>query len=414
MSGASAPIGSGSGIFLAPHPKQSWLSRVWARPDPDLVDAGLRGEWLIAGIRLLIVLSFLIIPLNQYFGSGERDKWELVIWVAIGGLVEALVIYSAVKRSWGRNWIGFFSGVVDVSLVSTGLWIYILMGRPLEATYDALLFPIYFLAIGATSLRYDWRISILTGLAAIIQYLGIVWYAVWRWDLDQPVHMIGAGSTEFSWLPQVGRLALLILATFLATTVIVRAHEQRRRSNRDRLTNLANRGFFDESLARIGAIAARSGEPVTVAMIDVDHFKRFNDTYGHIAGDAALRTVAEVFGRTFRTTDLVARYGGEEFAGLFPGMSFEDATRRLEALRARIEGMTIKLDHGRGAKVTISIGVAVWPEDGETLSEALSLADYRLYQAKFTGRNRVVTTTDSGYLQVLSSHPSAKKRLISR
>ena len=195
--------------------------------------------------------------------------------------------------------------------------------------------------------------------------------------------------------------------------IIVRAHEQRRRSNRDRLTNLANRGFFDESLARLGAIAARSGEPVAVAMFDVDHFKKFNDTYGHQAGDAALRAVAELLGNSFRSTDLVARYGGEEFAGLFPSMSLEDAERRLETLRSRIEKMSIRIDGIRTAKVTISIGVAVWPDDGQELKDALALADYRLYQAKHTGRNRVVTTSDSGYFQVLGAHgaqPQSKHR----
>ena len=199
---------------------------------------------------------------------------------------------------------------------------------------------------------------------------------------------------------QTGRLLLLSIATLLATSLIVRAREQRTLSNRDRLTNLANRGFFDESLSRIGALAHRSGEPVAVAMMDVDHFKRFNDSYGHLAGDLALCTVARVLSESFRNTDLVARYGGEEFAGLFPGMSLEDATRRLEGLRATIEDLTIRLDSGRTARVTVSIGVAIWPQDGVNLTEALALADLRLYQAKNTGRNRVVTSAESGGLEL--------------
>ena len=405
---APHPLDVGTGTIIMVAKKRRWLDALWTSPDPDLVDAGQRGEWLIAGIRILIVLMFLAVPLD-FLTSGQtidRERWILVAWVAAGGLAEALVIYSAVMRSWGRGWIGFFSGLLDASLVSLGLFIYTLLGQPLEATRDLVIFPVYFLAIGATSLRYDWRISILTGATAIVQYLGLVYYAVWNWRVDHLLEPLA--SLDFSWKQQFARALLLATATGLSTMVIVRAFEQRRRSNRDRLTNLANRGFFDESLARLGALAARSGEPVAVAMFDVDHFKKFNDTYGHQAGDAALRAVAELLGNSFRSTDLVARYGGEEFAGLFPGMSMEDAERRLETLRSRVEKMAVRIDATRTAKVTLSIGVAVWPEDGQELKDALAQADYRLYQAKHTGRNRVVTTSDSGYFQILGAHAAKK------
>ena len=399
-----------AGTIVMVAKKKRWLAGLWRTPDPDLIDAGQRGEWLIAGIRVLIVLMFLAVPLD-FVTSGEtidRERWILVAWVAFGGLAEALVIFTAVKRSWGRGWIGFFSGLLDASLVTLGLFIYTLLGQPLEATRDLVIFPIYFLAIGATSLRYDWRVSILTGATAILQYLGLAYYAVWNWKLDHVLEPLA--DFQFSWKQQLARAVLLAAATGLATMVIARAYDQRRRSNRDRLTNLANRGFFDESLTRLAALAARTGEPVAVAMFDVDHFKKFNDTYGHQAGDAALRAVAEILAQSFRSTDLVARYGGEEFAGLFPGMSMDDAERRLDTLRGRIEKMTVRIDALRTAKVTISIGVAVWPTDGQELKDALAQADYRLYQAKHTGRNRVVTTNDSGYLNVLGSHTHAKPR----
>lgn len=360
------------------------LRKLWEPPNPDLVDAGQRGEWMIAGIRLLIVLVLMALSLNEYLKSQERAGL-LMLGVAVAALAEALVIYSAVMRSWGRSWIGFFSGVLDVSLVTMCLWLFLRLGRPMDAISDLVIFPVYLLAIGATSLRYDWRISLLVGCTALAQYSALVGYTVWAWSL-----------TQLSWLQQGGRLVLLAMATALATTLILRAQEQRTLANRDRLTQLANRGFFDESLSRIGALASRSGEPVAVAMIDVDHFKKFNDTFGHLAGDAALRQVAEVLAESFRTTDLVARYGGEEFACLYPGMSLEDAARRLEQLRRRIVDLEIRIDPARTAKVTVSVGVAVWPQDGVNLSETLALADVRLYQAKSSGRNRVVTAADSG------------------
>lgn len=371
-----------------------WLRRIWAPPDPDLVDAGQRGEWLIAGVRLLIILLILYFPLKTYIESPNSRGREAILWLAVAALAEALIVYSAVMRSWGRGWIGFFSGIVDVSLVTLSLFIFLRLGQPLQVTNDLLIFPVYFLAIGATSLRYDWRVCILAGSAAVVQYLGLVYYTEWLWDLNDPT-VSPILAEQFSWTLQLGRGALLAMATFLATTVVVRAKEQRTLSNRDRLTNLANRGFFNESIQRIGAIAARSGDPVAVVMIDVDHFKKFNDSYGHQAGDLALVSVARVLSSQFRTTDLVARYGGEEFAGIFPGMDMQDAMNRLEILRSRMEGTPIHLDKGKVVRVTVSIGVAVWPHDGSDLNEALAVADERLYQAKAGGRNRVAGPKDA-------------------
>lgn len=336
---------------------------------------------MVASIRLLMVVLLLYFPLTLYFHPGRDDRHAMILWVAVAALAEALVVYSAVMRSWGRGWIGFFSGILDVTLVTLSLWLFVRLGQPEMAVTDQLIFSVYFLAIGATSLRYDWRICVLTGLAALAGYLALV----------QTVSLVREDAVH--WGVQGGRLALLAMATVLSTALVIRALEQRSLSNRDRLTSLANRGFFDESMMRIGALAGRSGETVAVAMIDVDHFKRFNDTYGHLVGDEALRVVSRILSTSFRNTDLLARYGGEEFAGLFPGMSVDDASHRLDKLRATIERTPVPIDHRDGSShVTVSIGLAVWPHDGLSLKETLAIADLRLYQAKTSGRNRVVAS----------------------
>jgi diguanylate cyclase (GGDEF)-like protein len=374
---------------------EAWRRRwkkLLASPDPDLVDAGFRGELLIAGIRVLIILLLLALPLDRYLQAPGHGR-QLVLWVAAAALAEALVVYSAVTRSWGRNWIGFTSGVLDVSLVSLCLGIFVRLGEPLGATNDLVLFPLYLLAIGATSLRYDWRICILTGATAVVQYATLLAYVVWLWDLDDPASLFGG---EFSRTAQLGRLLLLAIATVLATVLVLRAREQRRLSSRDRLTGLANRGYFDESIPRLEALALRSNEPVSVAMIDVDRFKRFNDTHGHPAGDRALKAVADAIASSFRTTDLVARYGGEEFAGLFPGLQHDDAVKRLEELRATIERLRVPVGGGATARLTVSTGLAVWPANGDNLTETLAIADGRLYLAKQSGRNRVVSSDGVG------------------
>ena len=126
-------------------------------------------------------------------------------------------------------------------------------------------------------------------------------------------------------------------------------------------------------------------------MLDVDHFKLFNDKYGHAAGDAGLRAIASLLRHTVRRSDIVARYGGEEFVLVLPDTSAEAAVEKVEAIRSALEQTAIRLprEQGTGA-LTISAGVATFPADGVTSDELLDEADARLFKAKESGRNLVV------------------------
>ncbi len=159
----------------------------------------------------------------------------------------------------------------------------------------------------------------------------------------------------------------------------------------DGRTGLANSRTFDTAVE--GALKARSsGEPLAVLMLDVDHFKAFNDRHGHPAGDEALRALAGVLRSCVREHDLAARYGGEEFAVMLPGLDATGGASVAERIRSRVESTIIQLAPGMTDKVTISIGVAAYPADAPDRVELLRIADAALYAAKKRGRNRVVVT----------------------
>lgn len=163
----------------------------------------------------------------------------------------------------------------------------------------------------------------------------------------------------------------------------------RQQSIRDPLTGAFNRRYLEEFLSKELARAQRRTTPIGVMMLDVDHFKRFNDEFGHDAGDVVLREVAQTLARAVRTSDIVCRYGGEEFAVVMPELNEPRIRERAEALRMAIENL--QLHHGSQSlpSVTISIGYAIFPEHAEDITNLFLSADTALYRAKASGRNRV-------------------------
>jgi len=159
----------------------------------------------------------------------------------------------------------------------------------------------------------------------------------------------------------------------------------------DGLTHIPNRRYFDVALQREWARAAREGTPLAVVMVDVDHFKSYNDHYGHGQGDECLRRVANALrARLQRPADVAARYGGEEFVLLLPDTDTEGALVLAESCRAAVNDLRILHAYSDGADhVTISLGVAATHPPDESANLLLARADEALYRAKSEGRNRV-------------------------
>jgi len=160
-------------------------------------------------------------------------------------------------------------------------------------------------------------------------------------------------------------------------------------SIRDPQTGLFNRRYMEDSLIRELSRAERTGKTVVVAMVDIDHFKKLNDTYGHTAADAVLREWSEILKAKFRGSDIVCRYGGEEFVIILPDISGDDARQRLEQLRSDLARMVVREEGHLIQSVTVSIGVAYYPVHGRNSQSLLQAADHAMYRAKEMGRDRI-------------------------
>jgi diguanylate cyclase (GGDEF)-like protein/PAS domain S-box-containing protein len=196
------------------------------------------------------------------------------------------------------------------------------------------------------------------------------------------------GSTDFQDSRQ--RLAVSAASQIALSLASLQLRETlREQSIRDPLTRLFNRRFLEESFERELQLAARKKQSVAVLFLDLDHFKSFNDSFGHDAGDMVLQSIADVFRNFFRTTDICCRYGGEEFAIIMPESTSHDAVIRADALRSEVKNLRLRYKKQALGQLSISVGVAAFPEHGTSADELLKIADQCLYESKARGRDVV-------------------------
>ncbi len=182
-------------------------------------------------------------------------------------------------------------------------------------------------------------------------------------------------------------------------------------ANTDGLTELYNHRHFHERLDQEIARGSRFGSIFSLILLDLDHFKTFNDNYGHLAGDEVLRRVGRCLENSVRSVDMTFRYGGEEFAVILPGTRLNDALKAAERIRNMIEAKASPAT----IPVTASLGVATWPIDGMTKQDIIGRADTALYQAKQSGRNRVVLSSEvvKGQTSLIGMELETKERAVS-
>ncbi len=371
------------------------LRRAFQERNRLVVEAGESGERLVAKVRLASIGLLALIQLTPLLGLGgvpPRLAWvsqEAVVGrgLTLSGFAAALLIYVAVRYAY-RPWIGVLSIVVDVTLVSAGLAVFFIFNRPLIAVNSRVVFEVYFLAIASAGLRYDFRLCVVASALAVAEYMGLSFYAATHWDLAAMARR-EVDYGEFSWSSQIARMVVLAGAGVMSAAVALRGRRWRYLSGTDALTGLANRAWFEERLEEEMSRARRHGETLAIAVADLDSFREMNSAHGHAGGDLALQTVARRLRQSIRKSDLAARLGGDEFVLAFPATDAAQAVLRLDKLCQEIAALKIPLGRAE-LRMTMSIGVASWPEDGAGFEAVLAKADGRTFEAKRLGKNCVV------------------------
>ncbi len=367
------------------------IGSLWSRPDPVLASAGVAGELLVAKIRLWLAAILLLIPLldSLFFPVEPKEK---IVGLSLTGATFLLstIVYLLISREYNPSWLSFATSSFDVSLVSGALTLFLVMNEPHTAVNSKVVFEGYFLAIGATSLRYDKRVCITAGLLAFAEYFAIVYFAATHWNLNS-LSFAPYPYGIFGWSNQISRLIIMLTASALSLALVARSQKLLQLATSDPLTGLFNRGYIDDRFLVELSRARRYGQVLTIAVIDADRFKSLNDMHGHAAGDQVLRKIGEILRDSFRQSDTAGRYGGEEFVVILPETDIEAARQKLESLRELVASTPMVLGtRAEDVQITISAGLACFPVDGDDPAKLFALADDRMFQAKQEGRNRVV------------------------
>jgi diguanylate cyclase (GGDEF)-like protein len=345
-----------------------------------------------ASMRTWIIGTALVVFADVVFFVGVEAPWAQTAMLAVAALgaaewIHALRLYNgrARRAAWPY-------AVIAIGAAAS----FAAPSYPMTVLVTSLLYATLYLgaARAAASIREPVRSTGRILLVAVFAAIALVMAA----RLGLFVSGLRSGAAQgFTTPPRALMFILASVAPIAASFAFVLACGERlgdrllRWSLTDALTGIPNRRAFLDSLERAVSNGLRRSEPVAVLVIDVDYFKRVNDTAGHATGDAALIAVAQLLSAATRGEDTLGRLGGEEFGVVAPGANLASATLVAERLRESIAAAPVVVD-GRSFELSVSIGVAVTSAGLSDASSLLSRADALLYQAKGRGRNQVVTT----------------------
>ncbi|MDQ3288360.1 MAG: GGDEF domain-containing protein [Pseudomonadota bacterium] len=367
------------------HAVRETVREMLAGPDEIMLDIGANGELFVAKLRVLVAALLLMTTLaNSVYGySVGNTLMSLAVAVAIN--LFALVWLQLAYRHRRYEWLPFATSAFDVTAV-TGLLL-TAAAHQLPAALNSLgLWSAYGLVIMLTGMRCDPRSTLLAGGLAVLQYGFLVAFAF----SVSPELLISIDYGTVTPAAQAIRLFVLACVTATAALLIFRVQRLVEMSGTDGLTRLPNRSWLLHRIPRLIEAAKEEGSSLTLALIDIDSFKRVNDEAGHRTGDRALRHVVETLQDLMEPRESLVRLGGQEFVMVLQ-QPVGSAWERMDAIRRQVAARPFEPGRGMDSMVlTISAGLASHPHDGDDVSSLLHRADRRLQIAKCEGRNRIV------------------------
>jgi len=372
------------------HTNRSFRGNVVAllsRPDEIMLGVGASGELQVARLRVVVAAALLLVPLaNALTGASISETLASLVAVVLVNAF-ALVWLALARRPRRYRWLSLATSAFDVTAISLGLLVLVLDNVP-AGLNSLILWSGYLLAIILTALRSDGRVTLATGALALLQYGLLVLFAMT--SVSSPEQLISSDYGAVDGATQMQRMLLLATATVVAALLVYRMQQLVEMSGTDGLTSLPNRSWLLHRMPRLFDAARVDGGSLTLALIDLDHFKRINDEIGHRAGDRALRHVVAMLRQSAEPGEWLVRLGGEEFV-MVMRKPIGTAWERIEMIRRLVAERPF--DPERNAdpiQLTFSAGLASFPHEGTDLSHLLHRANDRLQQAKREGRNRVI------------------------
>ncbi|GAB3748084.1 GGDEF domain-containing protein [Lysobacter olei] len=358
-----------------------------ARPDEMMLEIGASGELLVARIRVVVAGLLLLLPLVDNLMGSTVAETLLGLTGAVLFNAVALAWLALARRRRRYRWLPFATTTFDVTATSA-LLVLLAINHLAAGLNSMVVWCGYVLAILVTALRNDGRTTLLAGALAVGQYglLVVLAFLV----AGSPELLMSAEYGAVTVGNQMQRLVLLAFVTAVTTMLVYRMQRLVEMSGTDGLTRLPNRTWLMHRVPQLLDVVKREGGSLSVAMLDLDHFKRINDELGQHAGDRALRHVVASLRGQLEGGEQLVRVSGAEFVMVLR-KPVGTAWERVDAIRRILAEHPFEPERGDQPRpITFSAGIAGFPQDGQDLSHLLRRADKRLQTAKLEGRNRVV------------------------
>jgi len=344
---------------------------------PDYLRAMRSAAWM----WITYLASLALVDLAIY--ASANGPLEPILWYHLINTLPALAFLGLSYSRWLINQAGkaipSMIALISVApILVNHLFDLQLPPGPLANVEGMVLRQLPVLMMGLVLVSWHYSLKVMLLYSVVINLVELI-LAFLLTRMDDPRYF------AFYFIILIRMVCFILVGIFINQII---AH-LRAQAIRDSLTGLYNRHYLNEFINAYIARAEREKTVIALVLMDIDYFKRFNDTYGHLAGDAMLRAVGKLLEKNTRQGDIACRFGGEEFLLVMPGASLDDAFGRAEQIRQALESMQVKYGETQ-LKATFSAGVAGYPMHGSTLEGVIRIADDALYEAKQAGRNRVV------------------------